>query len=140
MTVSASRLPKSSPNSPFGTGARLHNRSQIEAVKKCASQAGRFTVILILKTPPDGARRAAFLISRRFDLQAVRRNRARRLFRESWRLLYPQLAPCWMLLIPRKAIKGAKLDVVLAEIKQAAMSAGVYPRETGGETSGCESS
>ena len=125
MTASVSRLPKSSPNSPFGTGARLHNRSQIEAVKQCASQAGRFTVILILKTPPDGDRRAAFLISRRFDLLAVRRTRARRLFRECWRRLYPRLSPCWVLLIPRKAIKSAKLDDVLPEVEHAMSVAGV---------------
>ncbi|MBO4619909.1 MAG: ribonuclease P protein component [Victivallales bacterium] len=131
MTASVSRLPKSSPNSPFGTGARLHNRSQIEAVKKCASEAGRFTVILILKTPPDGDRRAAFLISRRFDLQAVRRNRARRLFRECWRRLYPRLLPCWVLLIPRKAIKGAKLDDVLPEVERAMSNAGVLKENQG---------
>ena len=103
----------------------MHNRSQIEAVKQCASQAGRFTVILILKTPPDGDRRAAFLISRRFDLLAVRRNRARRLFRECWRSLYPRLSPCWVLLIPRKAIKSAKLDDVLPEVEHAMSVAGV---------------
>lgn len=116
----------SAPGSPFGVQARLRNRSQIEMVKtQCESQAGRYSVILILKTPPDGGRRAAFLISRRFDLLAVHRNRARRLFRESWRRLYPRLAPCWMLLIPRKAIKRAKLDVVLAEIECIATKAGV---------------
>ena len=82
-------------------------------------------MILILKTPPDGERRAAFLISRRFDLLAVHRNRARRLFRECWRRLYPRLAPCWMLLIPRKAIKHVKLDVVLAEVERVASAAGV---------------
>ena len=65
------------------------------------------------------------MISRRFDLLAVNRNRARRLFRESWRRLYPRLAPCWMLLIPRKAIKRAKLDVVLEEIECIAAKAGV---------------
>ena len=130
MTSAVSRQPESASPSPFGNGARLRNRSQIEAVKACASQAGRYTVILILKTPPDGDRRAAFLISRRFDLLAVRRNRARRLFRESWRRLYPQLAPCWMLLIPRKAIKGAKFDAVFAEIERVARTAGVYPVES----------
>ena len=125
MTSAVSRQPESASPSPFGNGARLRNRSQIEAVKACASQAGRYTVILILKTPPDGDRRAAFLISRRFDLLAVRRNRARRLFRECWRRLYPRLSPCWVLLIPRKAIKSAKLDDVLPEVEHAMSVAGV---------------
>ena len=110
----------------------MRNRSQIEMVKtQCESQAGRYSVILILRMPPDGERRAAFLISRRFDLLAVRRNRARRLFRECWRRLYPRLAPCWVLLIPRKAIKRAKLDAVLDEVKRIAVMAGVLEEVRG---------
>ena len=123
MTVSSN--PSASAASPFGVASRLRNRSQIDAVKQCASQAGRYTVMVIRKTPPDGERRAAFLISRRFDRLAVRRNRARRLFRECWRRLFPCLAPCWVLMIPRKSLKGAKLAEVLPEVESALKRAGV---------------
>ncbi len=82
------------------------------------NQAGRYVVAIALKSPPDGVRRAAFLISRRFDLLAVRRNRARRLLRECWRQLFNRIEPCWLLLIPRKAIKGARQQEVQRELEQ----------------------
>jgi len=72
-----------------------------------------------LKEPPDGQRRAAFLLSRRFDHNAVVRNRARRLLREVFRLLFPELPPVWMLFIPRQAIKEAKMQDVLSEARRA---------------------
>jgi len=101
----------------FGRNARLGNRSQLEAVRnEGQSAAGRLCVIKVLKTPPDGSRRAAFLLSRRFDLNAVVRNRARRLFREVFRLLYGQLPPLWILFIPRQPLKRAKMQDVLAEV------------------------
>lgn len=110
----------------FGDAARLNHRRQIEQVKQGgAGQAGRYAVVVILKTPPDGSRRAAFLISRRFDLLAVRRNRARRLFRESFRQLVGRIDPCWVLMIPRRAIKQAGQPEVQAEIEQAFRRAGV---------------
>jgi ribonuclease P protein component len=59
----------------------------------------------------------AFLISRRFSLLAVRRNRARRLFREVFRRIHPSLQPVWMLLIPRRRILDAKMQDVLEEVR-----------------------
>ena len=101
----------------FGRNARLGNRSQLETVRnEGLSAAGRLCVLKVLKTPPDGIRRAAFLLSRRFDLNAVVRNRARRLFREVFRLLYGQLPPLWILFIPRQPLKRAKMQDVLTEV------------------------
>ncbi|MBO7741185.1 MAG: ribonuclease P protein component [Victivallales bacterium] len=112
--------------SPFGVDSRLHCRQQIDAVKNGGtSQVCRYSVIVVLKAPPDGQRRAAFLISRRFDLRAVVRNRARRLFRESWRQLFPRLQDCWVLLIPRRAIKKACCQQVLRELESVLTKQGV---------------
>lgn len=108
----------SSPAAPFGVDSRLRCRKQIDAVKNTGkSQVCRYSVIVVMKAPPDGQRRAAFLISRRFDLRAVVRNRARRLFRESWRQLHSRLEPCWVLFIPRKAIKRAMCQQVFNEVE-----------------------
>lgn len=110
----------------FGDDARLNRRQQIEQVRQGGkSYPGRYAVVVVLKTPPDGMRRAAFLISRRFDLLSVRRNRARRLFRESLRLLFPRMLPCWMLMIPRRLIKGAKCGEVSRELESLLLRAGV---------------
>ena len=112
--------------SPFGAEARLHRREQIELVKsRGASEVGRHCIVVVLADPPETSRRVAFLISRRFDLHAVVRNRARRLFRETWRALAPRLAPCWVLLIPRKTMKSAKCPAVLAEVERVLVKRGV---------------
>jgi ribonuclease P protein component len=112
--------------SPFGAEARLHRREQIELVKsRGQSEVGRHTVVVVLADPPEGSRRLACLISRRFDLHAVVRNRARRLFRETWRALFPRLSPCWVLLIPRRALKSAKCPEILAEVERVLVKRGV---------------
>lgn len=102
----------------FGRGARLRSNSQLQAAKESRrSVPGRFCLVKVLESPPDGQRRAAFLISRRFDHLAVVRNRARRLLREVFRLLYGELPPVWVLFIPRQAIKSAGMNEVLAEVR-----------------------
>ena len=81
----------------FGRDARLRNRWQLDEMRASGRKmAGRTCVLIIYKTPPDGMRRAAFLISRRYSLKAVERNRARRLFREAFRQIYDRLPPVWM--------------------------------------------
>ena len=124
-------------DSAFGVSARLRSRLQLEAVRQGgASSAGRLCVVVALKTPPDASRRVAFLISRRFSLLAVERNRARRLFRECWRRLYPRLsAPCWISLIPRRGIKGALQPQVQQEVESHLKRLGVplAPPEEGAE-------
>lgn len=102
----------------FGKQARLTCRRDIDLVKsRGESRAGKFSIVVMLKTPPDNGFRVAFLISRRYDRLAVQRNRARRLFREAFRLLLPELVPLWLLLIPRRAMHTAKLGDVLEEMR-----------------------
>ena len=56
----------------FGRDARLRNRWQLDEMRASGRKmAGRTCVLIIYKTPPDGMRRAAFLISRRYSLKAV---------------------------------------------------------------------
>ena len=76
----------------------------------------------ILEMPPDGMGRAAFSISRRYSKLAVERNRARRLFREVYRRLYPQLPAAWVVFIPRHKMLSAKLDEVLEDAARAAQT------------------
>ena len=125
-----------SSDKAFGPAARLRCRAHLDAVRATGMNlAGRYSVIVVLKTPPEMNRRTAFLISRRFDLNAVVRNRARRLLRECWRQLFPQLSPCWVLMIPRKGIKKAKLGDVFPEIRKNLLKAGVLVAQDDGEVS-----
>lgn len=103
----------------FGKEARLANWKNLDTVKKDGIKfAGRLGLLLVLKAPPDATRRAAFLISRRFDHLSVVRNRARRLYREVFRILYPELAPVWIVFIPKWKIKTAKMQDVLSETRR----------------------
>jgi ribonuclease P protein component len=85
--------------------------------------AGATCVLVVLKTPPDGMRKAAFLISRRYSHRAVVRNRARRLFREVYRQMYEQLPPSWLLFIPRQRLQDAGLADVLRDVYEQARKA-----------------
>ncbi len=128
------------PGSAFGRDARLRNRWQLDVMRERGSKAaGRRFVLIVLKSPPDGTRRVAFLISRKFSLLAVERNRARRLFREVFRRWYPSLPPVWLLFIPRQRLKDAKLADLLQELPHLAERAGLPPPadDGGGEPSPC---
>ena len=106
-----------------GWKARLNRQDQFTLVRsKGHSFAGRYCVVNILELPPDGIGRAAFSISRRYSKLAVERNRARRLFREVYRRLFPRLPVAWVVFIPRHRMLSAKLDEVLEDAARAAQT------------------
>ena len=97
---------------------RLRTRSQLDYVKANGrSRAGRLCVVKAAP-PPDEQRRLAIVVSRRYSPKAVERNRARRLLREAYRLVLPELRPAWIVLIPRRYLLGAGLGDVLAEVRR----------------------
>ena len=61
--------------------------------------------------------RCGVICSRKYSLLAVRRNRARRLLFESFRLLKHEIQPCHIVLIPRKRMQDYKLADTMAELK-----------------------
>lgn len=125
--------------SAFGREARLRNRWQLDLMReRGVKSAGRHCVLIVLQAPPDGMRRAAFLISRKYSLLAVDRNRARRLFREVYRRLFAVLPPVWLLFIPRQRMKNARMDDILGEVRELAGKVLTFRQETAaaGETAG----
>ena len=104
--------------SGFGRMSRLRNRSEIAAVRNGGhSCAGRYCVVNLLRTPPESNCRAAFSISKRYSKLAVERNRARRLFREVFNLIYGELPSCWVIFVPRCKMKDAKMWDVLDDAR-----------------------
>lgn len=97
---------------------RLVRQDQFQLVRSNGvSAAGQYCVVNILRKPPDNMSRAAFSISRRFSKLAVERNRARRLFREVYRIVSDELSGCWVIFIPRHRMKGRKLSDVLEDAR-----------------------
>lgn len=88
--------------------------------------------LLVLNVAParDGRVRLGLIVSRRYNLRAVHRNRARRMMRESFRLIRHGIAePVWMVAIARKWMRGRKTQEVQAEMLQLLHRAGVWSEE-----------
>jgi len=87
--------------------------------EKGKKQTGAFAILLYLPASAEYADRArcGIICSRKFDRRAVRRNRARRLLHESFRLMKQRIAPCQMIFIPRRGILNAKMQDVAAEME-----------------------
>ena len=69
------------------------------------------------ESDPDPEPRCGVICSRKFDKRAVRRNRARRLLHEAFRLTKQELAPCRIIFIPRRAILDQKMQDVARQLK-----------------------
>lgn len=90
------------------------------------SYPGRFLVLNV--TPaPDGQLRLGLIVSRRYHRRAVQRNRARRLMRESYRLLRGGIAgPLWLVVIARPHMQGRQVQDVQAELIRLLRQAGAW--------------
>ncbi len=105
---------------PFATEHRLRTRKQRDFVRhKGRSKAGRYCVVAAVRAP-DQKLRWGTVISRKYSPKAVVRNRARRLFREAWRQLFPTMGEVWVIFIPRWRMQTARFQQVLSEIQQLA--------------------
>lgn len=111
---------------PFCRQSRLRTRAQITHLRAHGDDVvGRLCVVRVLKPPPDGRRRVGIVVSRRFSGKAVVRNRARRLLREAYRQLHPELEPAWVMLIPRRDIQKTNIHHVVPELRRLCRRLGV---------------
>ncbi len=73
-------------------------------------------VLMKFIAAPDGQSRLGPIVSRRYSRRAVSRNRARRLIRETFRLLrHGFTTPIWLVVIARKHLLGCRLQDLQAE-------------------------
>ncbi len=106
--------------------AALRHREFAYVKEHGARLAGRY-VALNLAPAPDGHTRLGIIVSRRCHRQAVKRNRARRLIRETFRLLRHGInTPVWLVIIARQAAVASKLQELQAEFIQLLTRAEVF--------------
>ena len=118
---------------PFANEHRLRTRKQLLYVRNNGVRAVGKRCVISAVAPPDATRKYAMVISRRFSRKAVDRNRARRLLRESYRLLLPRLEAAWIVFIPRQRMRGATLNHVLPEVERLLDELGLLEANANGE-------
>ena len=118
----------------------LRCRSEFDKVKQIGRResSGLFTMLWI---PEDGEfRRCGIICSRKFHVRAVKRNRARRLVRESLRLIGAEnVQPCSLVIIPRRGILKVKMPVVKNALENAMKRAGILIDQTPDSSLDCAS-
>ena len=106
---------------------KLRFKSEFDQVRQeGVKYAGRF-LLAVVAPAPDGLLRCGVVCGKKYSLLAVKRNRARRLLWESYRLLKADLEICRLILIPRRKIADAKRQAVTRELAQLLVQAEKLP-------------
>ena len=84
-------------------------------------------MLLVYAEAPDSSLRCGVICGRKYSLLAVKRNLARRLLWESFRILRGTLPPVWMILIPRNRMKYRKRQEVTGEMAELLIRAKLIP-------------
>ena len=108
---------------------KLRTRKDFDALKEHgkACRDPFFTVLVQAAEPgiPVQNLRYGIICSRKLHHSAVVRNRARRLITETFRLCKENILPCGILVIPRRAIFGAKQQEVQEHLLRTLKKAGL---------------
>jgi len=110
----------------------LKLKSEFDYLRSAGRKRVTGTFVFVAAPSPDGSLRCGVICSKKFSLLAVRRNRARRLLYESFRLLEKNISPVWLLLIPRSTIMESKCQDVAAELEKTLKTAGLWREEPHG--------
>ena len=107
---------------------KLRCKAEFDQVRRDGrKQVGR-GMLVVTAPAPDGLRRCGVVCGKKYSLNAVDRNRARRLLWESFRLLKPEIAVCRLVLIPRRNMLGWKRGQVTQELARLLVQAGALPQ------------
>ena len=116
---------------------KLRTRKDFDALKEHgkACRDPFFTVLVQAAEPDDPVQnlRYGIICSRKLHHSAVVRNRARRLITETFRLCKENILPCGILVIPRRAIFGAKQQEVQEHLLRTLKKAGLIRKKDAGD-------
>ena len=114
-------------NASFSKSNRLRRKRDFLYVKTRARKYySRFMVVQIVDAL-DGNSRLGVIASKRFDKLAVERNRARRIVKESFRLLKSAIfQPIWIVIIVKKQIHHQTTRTIQKELAGILLSANVF--------------
>ncbi len=122
---------------------KLRTRKDFDALKEHgkACRDPFFTVLVRAAEPDDPVQnlRYGIICSRKLHHSAVVRNRARRLITETFRLCKENILPCGILVIPRRAIFGAKQQEVQEHLLRTLKKAGLIREKQTADTPSAKS-
>ena len=107
-------------------GAMMRLGSDFDYARRFGTKYVGKRMLLVAAPPPDGEPRFGVICGKKFSRRAVERNRARRLLKESYRLLASAVAPAECLFIVRVAMKGTRLPEVQREMIHLLRRAGLW--------------
>ena len=107
-------------------GAMMRLKSDFDHARRFGSKYVGRRMLLVAAPSPDGKPRFGVICGKKFSRKAVERNRARRLLKESYRLLAGVVTPAECLFIVRVAMKGAGLLEVQKEMIHLFRRAGLW--------------
>jgi len=123
--------------SRLGRQEKLRTRKDFDALKEHgkACRDPFFTVLVQAAGPDDPVpvTRYGVICSRKLHHSAVIRNRARRLITETFRLSKEIILPCSIVVIPRRAMFGAKQQEVQEHLLRTLKKAGLVRKKTPGD-------
>ena len=105
---------------------KMKLKSEFDSVKNGGRRITAQSFIMLVSGGVFGASlKCGIICSRKFDKRAVKRNRARRLLWEAFRLTGTEISPCGIILIPRRGILRMKMQDVRAAFADALKKAGM---------------
>ena len=112
---------------------KLTLRAEFAEVKASGRKAAGPLLAAAIAPGKDGLLRAGVICGKKYCLLAVKRNRARRLVWESFRLLKPRIGPGHLVFIPRRRMQNAKGPEVMAEMERHLKMLGVWRDDVSGD-------
>ncbi len=106
---------------------KIRFKSEFDQIRRNGTKLVGSRMLAVYAPAPDGKLRCGVVCGKKYSLLAVKRNRARRLCWESFRLLKDRLEVCHLLLIPRRRMEEAKRPEVTRELAGLLAKAGLLP-------------
>ena len=105
---------------------KLNLKSDFDYVRNNGVKYAGNCLLLVAAPSPDGKLRCGVICGKKYNKSAVKRNRARRLLWESFRLLKAQILPGYLIMIPRQKIAVLKQQEVEKQLKKLLLKAGLF--------------
>jgi len=104
---------------------KLRLKSDFDYVRNNGVKYAGNCLLLVAAPTPDETLRCGVICGKKYNKSAVKRNRARRLLWESFRLLKAEILPGHLIMIPRQRIAVLKQPEVEKQLKKLLEKAGL---------------